>query len=346
MELALDIFKTDDFAATTMTDMVGDVDYVPGELESRNIFVTKPVRTETITFYKKDRTLELVPTSERGSPEPLPGRQARSAVQIETPRIAMRDRITAREAANLLNPVLPYEVRFDNANALVAERQQELVDRIKLTREYHRFGALQGKILDADGTTEVANFYDLFGIAEPAEVALDIANTATGQLRSKIENLIVLPMRQSLKGRWVSGQTKIHAMVGTTFYQDLINHEEVRQTYLNHAAAAELREGTIYGTFEFAGVIWEHWYDQEYDDLSIGATKARFYPTGANDTFFEFLAPGEDWEDINQPGKDLYSIVSPDFRPNMSEWTDVYVRTYPLYAMKAPQALRSARSTV
>jgi hypothetical protein len=341
-ELALDIFRTDDFSATTMTDMVGDIDYVPGELESRNIFVTKPIRTETVTFIKKDRTLELVPTSERGTPEPLPGRQAKSAIQIETPRLAMRDRISAREVANLLNPALPYQIRLDNANALVAERQGELVDRIRLTREYHRFGALQGKILDADGTSVVADFFDLFDIAEPAEIGLNITGTAAGALRAKIENLIVMPMRRALKGRWTAG-TVINAMVGDAFWDDLWKHPDIQNAFLNTPRAQELLEGRAWTTFEFAGVRWEHWYDQDYTELAIGTDKARFYPTGAYDTFFEFLAQGEDWEEVNQPGRDLYSVVSPDYRPNMHEWTDVYVRTYPLYAMKAPQALLKAR---
>jgi hypothetical protein len=341
-ELALDIFRTDDFSATTMTDMVGDIDYVPGELESRNIFVTRPIRTETVTFIKKDRTLELVPTSERGTPEPLPGRQARSAVQIETPRLAMRDRINAREAANLLNPALPIQLRLDNANALVAERQGDLVDRIRLTREYHRFGALQGKILDADGVSVVADFFELFDIPEPAEIALDIANTADGELRQKIESLIVMPMRRALKGRWTAG-TRIHALVGDAFWADLWKHAEVREAFRTSQRGMELLESRAWTTLEFGGVVWEHWYDQDYTDLSIGTDKARFFPVGAYDTFFEFLAPGEDWEEIGSPGRDLYSVVSPDYRPNMHEWTDVYVRTYPLYAMKAPQALMSAR---
>lgn len=342
MELALDIFSTEDFKATTMTEMVGDIDYVPTELEERGYFVTKPVRTETISFIRKDRVLELVPTTERGTPEPLLGRQARDAVQIETPRLAMRDRITAREAANLLNPALPYEIRLDNANALVAERQADIIDRLRLTRENHRFGALQGKILDADGVSVVADFYELFGIPEPSEIALDIANTPEGGLRAKIEALIVRPMKRALKGRWTSG-TKIHAFVGDDFWDDLWKHKDIRDAFINTPRAPELLEARSWTQFEFAGVEWEHWDDGEWTELSIGTDKARFFPVGAYDTFFEFLAPGEDWEEIGQPGKDLYSIVSPDNRTNMHEWTDVYVRTYPLYANKAPQSLLKAR---
>lgn len=341
-ELALDIFRTDDFAATTMTDMVGDIDFVPTELMSRNWFVRKPLRTETVTFIKKDYTLELVATSERGTPEQLPGRQARSAIQIETPRLAMRDRISAREAAGLLSPVLPYNVRLENANDLVVERQGNLIDRINLTCEVHMFGALQGKVLDADGVSVVANFFDLFGIPEPAEIGLNIAGTAVGALRQKIENLITRPMRRALKGRWTAG-TRVHAFVGDAFWGDLIGHAEIRETYLNTGEASQLRDPTAWGTFEFAGVIWENWYGEDFAELEIGTDQARFFPVGARDTFFEFLAPGEDWEDINQLGRELYSVVSPDYRPNMHEWTDVYVRKYPLYAMKAPQALLKAR---
>lgn len=342
-ELALDIFETDDFKPTTMTEMVGDVDTVPGEIEARGWFIKKPLRTETVTFLKKDRTLELVATSERGTPEHLTTRQAKSALRIEGPRLALRDRISAREAANLLNPVLPYQVRLDNANDLVAERQQELKDRINLTREYMRFGALQGKIYDADGVTVVSDFYELMGIAEPAEIGLNIAGTANGALRGKIEDLIVRPMRAALKGRWRQGQTKVHALVGDAFWRDLMQHNDVRETYLATEAARQLRDPTAWTTYEFGGVVWENWYGEEYDELTIATDKARFFPVGAYDTFFEFLAPGEDWTEIGQLGEEWYSIVSPDNRINMKEHVDVYCRTYPFPVMKAPQALLRAR---
>ena len=343
MELTLDIFETDDFRATTMTEMVGDIDYVPTMLEDRGYFITRPVYTETITFYRKDRTLELVPTTERGTPEPLLGRQARDVLQVETPRLALRDRISAREVANLLNPMLPLEIRLDTANRLVAERQAEMVDRIRLTRENHRFGALQGKILDADGTRVVADFFELMGVPEPAEIALDIANTPDGDLRPKIDNLIVIPMKRALKGRW-NNQTHIHAFVGKDFWNELWKHPEVRNAFRNTPRAPELLESRAWTQFEFAGVVWEHWDDGEWTELSIGDDKARFFPVGASDTFFEYLAPGEDWEDVNSPGRDLYSIVSPDNRINMKEFVDIYVRCYPLYANKAPQSLLKARA--
>lgn len=343
-ELALDIFRTDDFRATTVTEMVNEIEQVPGELEARGIFQRKPLRTETVTMYRKDGTLELVPTTERGTPEPLPTRYARSAVQIETPRLAMRDRINAREAQFMLAPVLPAAVRLDNANQLVVERQGDLVDRINFTKEAHRFACVSaGKILDADGVSVVADFYELFNIPQPVMIPLNLAGTAVGDLRFKIEDLIVRPMRQALKGRRTQG-TRINAMVGNEFWRRLLGHEEVRQTYLNTAEARELRNGTLDGRFEFAGVTWENWDGSDFEELEIAADEARFYPTGARDMFFEYLSPGEDWEDIGALGRELYSVVSPDNRINMNEYADVYVRSYPLYAVKAPQALLRARS--
>jgi hypothetical protein len=343
MELALDIFRTDDFAATTMTDMVGDIDQVPTVLEDRGYFTKRPIRTTTVTFVKKDRTLELVPTSERGTPEPLTGRQLRDTVQIDTPRTALRERVSSAEVKDLLNPALPFDIRLDNANALVAERQLDMVDRIRLTNEYHRFGALQGKVMDADGVRVVSNIYDEMGIPEPAQIALDIANTPEGQLREKIETLIVMPMRQALKGRITTG-TRIHAFCGIDFKNAILRHPDYRKTLEVAGRVEQLHESTIFQTFSFAGVTWEHWDDLFHDELSIAPDEARLFPVGAADMFFEFIAPGEDWEDMGALGRELYSIVSPDNRTNMNEWVDIYVRTYRLPFAKAPQALMSARA--
>ena len=48
-------------------------------------------------------------------------------------------------------------------------------------------------------------------------------------------------MARAANGAWVQGRTQVHALCGDTFWDQLIAHSEVRQTYLNWTAAADLR---------------------------------------------------------------------------------------------------------
>jgi hypothetical protein len=66
----------------------------------------------------------------------------------------------------------------------IAQRSADLRQRNEYTLEAHRLGALQGKILDADGTTVVRDFWAEFGISEPAEIFFDFAAIAAGRSSS------------------------------------------------------------------------------------------------------------------------------------------------------------------
>ena len=345
MEETLDIFRTDDFRATTMTEMVGDIDTVPTYLDDLGIFEADSIRTTTVTLKARNGHLTRVATSERGAPEQVPDRKDWTVRQIEAPRLAQRDRINASEVQNLLNPYLPKEMRLQNANELVAERFQDLKDNDANTKEAHRFGALQGQVLDADGTRVVSDFYEEFGFVKPAAVPLDITATPARELRGVIEDSVVMPMKKALRGRWTP-RTQIHALASNGFWGKLRDAEATQRVFELAAAydqTRKLAEGTIGGTIEFGGVVWHHYLGDDAETLQVPDGDAIFFPKGAKDMFKVYYTPGESFEEVNAKNKEVYGIVSPDNRQNMNEWVDVYVRSYPLFACLCPQALMTAR---
>lgn len=340
-ELALDIFRTDDFRATTMTELVGDIDYVPYELEAMQIFEPVYLRTTTVTLYEEDGQLHRIPTSERGSPEPLATRRGRTIRQIEGIRIAKRDRVMSHEIQDLVNPRLPTATRLMNANDLVQERQTELLDDLKYTEEFHRLGALQGVVMDADGTTELNDWFDEFGIAPPVDVTFDMDNMDEGELRQFIDENINTPILRALRRRRRPGTT-IHALAGDEFWQKLISHPGYERLFLVDSLQARREafgESMLWQSKEFAGVTWHHYYGDDDQELEIPADEAIFFPMGAKGVFKVYYMPGEQIGEANERAKEYYSIVSPDHRINMNEWVDIRVRAYPLFTCLCPQAL-------
>jgi hypothetical protein len=346
--LAYDIFSSNSFQATEIQQAVGNIVYIPETISTLGIFEVEPLRTTTVGIYKKNEGLALVPFTPRGAPETLPERDARSLVQLEIPRNAQRDRINSHELQNIVNEFMPFDTALMNAEDEVDNRLAKLMRKMEITRAYQQLGALQGLLLDADASVYM-NFYTQFGISQPAPIVFDFTNafntTTEGALRTYIANNVVRPMMRQLNSR-KTANTRIMAFCGDTFFDKFIATSEVRKTYLNYAAASDLRESKVWQQFDYGGVTWVNF--QGTDDnttIAIPTNGVIFFPVGATDVFKEYRAPGEGWDQVNQLAQQFYAAVSPDYRPNMMQWVDLYLFNYTLFACIGPDVLLRGTAT-
>lgn len=353
MEEILSIFRNDAFSATTLDRLAPNIPYVPQALGALNLFENRPIRTQTVEVFVQNGVIQMVPTSERGSPEPLPTRGAGEIRTLRTYRLAQRDRVQAAEMQDLIRLPFGSPAMLAGVMQEVADRSSQMRQNNEYTLENHRLGALQGKIMDADGVTVVRNFWTEFGVAEPAEIFFDFATIAAGALVEFITANVIRPMIRALGGR-ANAATRIYALVGDAFWAKLIGHVDVRATYMNWEAAAALRatsfggadvgRGNAWGQFNFGGVTWINYMGTLNNEIAIGSEKARFFPVGARDVFRTYWAPGERIRDINTPGQLAYLIIQPDPREQMQEYVDIFFRNYPLFACIFPQGLLKGRS--
>jgi hypothetical protein len=216
----------------------------------------------------------------------------------------------------------------------------QLMNDLELTWEHHRLGAVQGILADADGTT-IFDYFSEFGVTQPTEVDFDFSTLAAGDVRPKIESEIVRPLIRAAKGAFTTG-SRIVALVGDEFWDQFVNHEEIRTTFLNHQAAAALREPTAFGTFRFAGIDWVNYRGTDDEStVAIDASSAKFFPASAPGVFKVAWAPAEFVPVVNQPGVPVRPLTLPD--PSGREaFVDVEVYSYPLYICTRPLTLRSA----
>lgn len=337
----LDIFNNDAFSLTNMMATVEQIDYRPGALGSYGIFTPNPVRTETVAIESRDGVLGLIQTSERGAPLDQRTTEKRKLRQFATTRIAKGDRITASELAFLRG--FGEEQQVMMVQEEIARRLSGpagLVSEIELTLEHMRLGAIQGIVLDADGS-ELVNWYDEFGVTAATEIAFDFANAVDGDIRKKTTE-ITRAMKRAAKGAWVPG-TRIHALCGDTFWDQLISHSEIRQLFLNRDQSKYVENGGSYEQFTYGGITFENY--QGTDDnstVAIGSAEAKFFPVGAPGAFLEVFSPGEMFEHIGQLGQRLYPMIVRDDKRDM--YADIEAYSYPLHVCTRPQMLQSARA--
>ena len=147
--VSMDIFHSDAFSAIQLTAAVEKIPYRPALLGSLNLFEPDRIRVEWAVIEKRDGTLALIQTSERGAPLAEQAAIKRDIRSFRTVRLAKGDTIRASELQNIR--AFGSETDLQTVQQEVAVRLARLRNDLELTLENHRLGAIQGIVLDADG---------------------------------------------------------------------------------------------------------------------------------------------------------------------------------------------------
>jgi len=336
---SMDIFNSSAFSMTSLTGAVEKIDYKPQLLGQLGIFEPMPVRTRTVFVDRRDGKLTLIPSSPVGAPPKELVVDPRNAVPLKTTRLAEGFTLYAEEIQGIR--AFGSDSEFAQVQAEYLKRMGSVRDDMDLTHEFHRLGALQGLLLDADGTTVIYNYFTEFGVTEAAAIDFEL-DVATTNIRQKTADLI-RSMNRSAKGAFTPS-TAIHALAGDAFYDALVQHPTVEKTYQNWAAAADLRQDRTWQSFTYAGVTWHNYRGTDDNStVAIDPDEAKFFPVGAKDVFKKAMAPAEFGPFVNTLGKDTYAMNIPD--RDRQAWTRGELYSYPLYFCQRPDVLRKATRT-
>lgn len=337
----MDIFNLPQFSVASLSGMVDRLPYVPTLLGSLNLFEPMPVRSRNIMIDRRNGGLRLIMTSADGAPPEVLEGEERDMVYLRTTRLSKRFTLYAYELDGIR--AFGTESELEQVMVEYTRRAARIKADMSATHEHHRMGALTGVLLDADGTTVIRNYFDEFGIEQPAPLELDFRHTTTG-IRRQLA-VIARDLMDKSDGLITDG-TSIHALIGDAAFDLLITHPEVERTYLNWAAAQELRGALpVYGSFTFGGITWHNYRGVSGNSaLSIPSNGVRFFPVGTRDVFVKAMAPYEGLGYLGTAGQDTYMINIPD--RDRDQWTKGEIYSYPLYMCQRPEVLRSGVVTV
>ena len=338
----LDVFNGDAFTVTSLTAAVDRYSYTPNFLGSvPGLFVPTPVRTTSVWIETRDFAPKLIQTSPRGSAPNQESGDQRGAKAFKTTRIADSSRIWAEELQGIR--AFGQEQAIKDLQLEVGRRQMKIKQNFELTKEHMRLGAIQGIVLDADGST-IMNWFDEWGITANADYTFDFSNASNpeGWIRKKCNSIIRSTLR-SLKGIGGTAVT-IHGLCGDDFFDALTQNNEVRHTYQAQAALAMQNDTpAAFDSFRYGRSIWHNYRGTDDNStVAIPPNKVRFFPVGAG-IFPVAQSPAEKFEFVNTPGQETYSWIVPDRDRDM--WADVELYSYPLHICTMPGALNSGTSS-
>lgn len=325
--MLLDIFKGELFSTMTLTASIQDVPFVPGRIGELGWFDEEGIFDTTVVIEKENQTLVLVENKARGSNPQVVGADKRSGIPFKTTHLPETDTIMADEVLGVREFGSNDSRR--TVEAVINKRLMKARRNLDATHEWHRVGALKGKILDSDGSTVIADIFDRFGLTQQT-LNMDLG-TATTKVRAKCSQ-IYDKIEDALGGVPFTG---VRVLCGKDYWESFITHEKVEETFLNHAAASELR-GDTREAFEFGGIIWERYRGKVGGQAYIGDNEAYAVPEGVSELFISRFAPADYVEAVGTMGLPYYAKT--ELLP-MGKGVMLEAQSNPIHLCTRPRAI-------
>jgi hypothetical protein len=336
----LDVFRQSGgaFSMRSLTAAINNAPFVPGRIGQLGIFNARGISTTTAMVEQRDQKLYLVPNTSRGGPAKKNQAELRQMIPLKTAHLPVEDRLMADEIQDVR--AFGSDNQLEGIIQKVNEKMATMARSLDATLEYHRVGAINGLVLDADGATPILNIYDAFGVSQQTEVDFDLDNASPEEdaVRKKCA-LVIRKIEDELGATPYAG---VHCLCSDTFFDDLVGHPEVKKAYDRWMEGQALRDRTARRSIFYAGIMFEEYRGKVGAQSFIPTGKARFFPTGVADLFDEVYAPANWIETANTIGLPRYAKQTIDHK---GRWVDIDAQANPLVYCTRPRTLIPGKRT-
>lgn len=342
--MLLDIFNDDPFSAISLTVSIQNSEYVPQFLGGLNLFGGMPSYTNTIAIEEENGTLSVIATSPRGAPPEQSKNTKRTMRHISTVRLAREAVIYADQVAGIR--ALGTDNELQTAEQVVKSRIDGpfgLRAEMELTHEYHRLGAIDGAVYDADGVTKLWDFYTLFGVSRPSVTNFDFgAMTADGSTFHQACTTLLRAIVKELQGMPLANMRPV-VLCGDNFYDGAYHNKEVKSARVagetgKTSAVEVISKNGAYSSFDYGGFTWVNYRGTADGKVGIGTNDARLFPYGVPGLFQTHFGFADFDPFINTAGLPVY-LLQPKNR--QTERARVFeIQSNPLHLCVKPKSLR------
>lgn len=294
--MLLDVFRTDPFHFTKLVGLINKVPYVPTRLGSLGYFEAEGVSTLSVAIEIMDNVLTLVPSAPRGAPGPVKSLQRRVVKDFRTTSLPQRAAVMADEVLALRAPGTEQETevatRYLQRKLAIPRRD------LDITHEWQRMGALNGQVLDADGSTVLYDFFNEFGVSKTT-AAINLTSSSTKVLQSLVAMLRT--QEDKLGGLMATG---VRGLCSPESMDLLTGNAEVRDQ-LKYTNQQGLRSD-YRRSFEYAGIVFEEYRGTVGGQRFIPANKIRLVPEGVPGLFKTYFSPAPYMDTVGTEGLPFY----------------------------------------
>jgi len=327
----LDVFKSDAYQFTTLTDAILKAPYKPGRIGALGLFRERGIKTTQVAIEEKDGQLSLITSTPRGGVGSRLGNSKRKIRSFSVPHFEREYTILADEVQGVR--AFGSEDSTATVQGVVNERLAELRKMHEATLEWLRATALQGIIKDADGST-LFNLFTEFGVSQQtATLNVDASTDQKGVLLNDVTAAQRL-IEEELGEEQISGY---RAFCGKTFFDGLRGDASLVETRkLGDRNAELLTNPTGIRSLVFGGVVWEEYRGKNGATPYFADAEAYLFPEGS-DIFRTYFAPADFEETVNTIGLPLYAKMAQD--QELNRWTKVHTQMNPLAMLLRPRAV-------
>ena len=320
----MDVFNNDAFNVVSLTKAIEDTPYQPGRVGALGIFSEEGVTTTTVSIEKVGSTISLVPAGSRGAPGKVMGNDKRRMIPFSAVHLPQRASIIADEVQNLR--AFGSESEVETASNLMNKKLGKMRRDLDTTLEYQRIGAIQGAIMDADGTTELLNLHSAFGTTQTTQ------SMALGTAGTKVRIKVVEALRKMEEALGALQYSNARVLCSSSFFDKLVSHTNVEAAFDRYMDGQFLRDDLRKG-FYFAGVFWEEYRGQVGSTKFIADDTAWMVPEGVADLFVTHFAPADYMETVNTIGQAYYAKQEP---MPMNKGIEVEAQSNPIHICTRP----------
>jgi hypothetical protein len=314
-DLVIEGFTDREFSVPELTTIINKVPNKYGLVTNMRLFGDPiPLPVTHVTLERQNWALNLLPATERGAPGTLGSRGKRDKKIFEIPQITHQDSVKVADVQNLRAFGSQAPMMLED---MVAQKLVTMASKHFITHVWYRLGALQGQILDSDGSI-MLDLYDEFDITKPV-AAFGGGGSVAAKLRT-----VKRQMERSLQGEVMSG---VGCLTSYEFQEMLMQDATIKAAFDAATAAWQtfiaLNPTLSDRRFSFTvqGITFME-YDATFSAIAANGTTsvqrgipsggAIFFPIGTNSTFFTYVAPGDFAEAANMPGQTFYAKEKPD----------------------------------
>ncbi|WII93185.1 major capsid protein [Kingella negevensis] len=291
------------FTVQALTAAINNIAPTPTQIRELGIFEPNFGTKTTAMVEWKNGALTIVKNQERGRLDGEPVDEADRKVEyFAATHLPVFETILAEDYQG----VRAFgKDNLTNIKDVVTEYQANAKFKIEMTREHLMLGALQGKILDKDGSV-IHDLYAKFGLGKQKTVSWELTK-ATTKVGEKMDKTLS-DLRKEFKGALVTGWV---ALCSPEFLTALKYHDSITPIYNRYRDGATYREsnGVNPIELEYNGIKFiEYTGAFGKTGAKIEAGKAILLPVGRK-LYTEYFAPADISAAVNTKALPYYTTL-------------------------------------